>query len=188
MRKLLFDRNSIVLQPLLDLIILQKHRTLVLWTIDCSMRMLPLFEEKYPLDVRPRNAVEAAKDWAFGKIKMPEAKAAALAAHDAATAVKDDYSAAAVARAMGHVVGTVHVETHAIGVIMYGLTAAVHRGGVEGSEELVKKECQWFYNRLQYWEKNIDTIKGPWASFLLRDHEENKELLLRKKISKIRHD
>ncbi len=187
MRKLLFDRNSSVLQPLLDLIILQKHRTLVLWTIDCSARILPIFEEKYSLDFRPRNAVKAAKDWASGKIKMPEAKAAALAAHIAATDVKDDFAAAAAARAMGHVVGTVHVETHAIGVIMYGLTAMVHRGNFDIFDELVKKECQWFYKRLQYWKKNIDTIKRPWAAFLLRENVENKELLLRKKAAQIKH-
>ena len=127
MRKLLVTRESACLQPIRELIEKQKHRTLVMWSIDCAEHILPIFEEKHPHDKRPREAVEAAKAWAHGKIKMPLAKKAAHAAHNAATdVVEADPAACAAARAMGHVVGAVHVETHAIGVVMYGITAFVY--------------------------------------------------------------
>jgi hypothetical protein len=35
------------------------HRSLVLWATDCAEHVLPSFEEKYPRDHRPRNAIEA---------------------------------------------------------------------------------------------------------------------------------
>ena len=80
MKKLLVTKKSTCLQPLAELIERQKHKTLVLWSIECAERVLPIFEEKYPHDKRPRKAIEAAKAWARGEIKMPEAKRAAHAA------------------------------------------------------------------------------------------------------------
>jgi hypothetical protein len=51
------------------------HRSLVLWANDCAEHVLPYFEEKYPNDNRPRNAVEAGRAWARGEIAMSEARA-----------------------------------------------------------------------------------------------------------------
>ena len=62
------------------------HRSLVLWATDCAERALPYFEETYPKDNRPRNAVEAGRAWVRGEIATSEARAAAFAAHAAARA------------------------------------------------------------------------------------------------------
>jgi len=113
---------------------------------------------------------------------FPVAKKAAHATHNAATAVADDPAACAAARAMGHVVGTVHVETHAIGLVMYGITAFVYAADPQNADDVIAKECKWFYDRLLYWEANIDLVDTPWAAFLLRDDVPNKEKLLRKKL------
>ena len=59
---------------------------MVLWATDCAEHVLPHFEEKYPRDDRPRNAVEAGRAWVRGEIATSEARAAALATHAAATA------------------------------------------------------------------------------------------------------
>ena len=168
MKKLLVTKNSTCLQPLAELIQKQSHKTLVLWSIECAEHVLPIFEEKYPLDVRPRKAVEAAKTWAHGEIKMPEAKRAAHSAHSAATEVVEDNAAAcAAARAAGHVVGIVHVATHAMGFIMYAVTAFIYAADAANDpDDVTAKECQWLYLRLQYWESNIGKVNDPWASFL----------------------
>lgn len=182
MKKLLVTRESACLQPIRELIEKQKHRTLVLWCIECAERVLRIFEEKYPQDKRPREAVEAAKAWARGEIKMHVAKKAAHAAHNAATAVAEENPAAcAAARAMGHVVGTVHVETHAMGLVMYGITAFVYAAEQKDADDVIAKECNWLYDRLLYWEANIDKVDTKWASFLLKDDVPNKEALLRQK-------
>ncbi|PIU21641.1 MAG: hypothetical protein COT15_01205 [Candidatus Diapherotrites archaeon CG08_land_8_20_14_0_20_34_12] len=182
MKKLLVTRESACLQPLRELIEKQKHRTLVLWTIECANSILPIFEEKYPQDKRPREAIEAAKAWANGKIKMPIAKKAAHATHNAATAVaEEDPAACAAARAIGHVVGIIHVETHALGFVIYAITAFVYAARKKDADDVIAKKCKWLYDSLLYWEANIDKEKRIWASFLLNDNVPNKEKLARQK-------
>lgn len=183
MNKILFTRKSSELQKIRNLIENQNHRCLVLWVIDCAPRILSIFEEKYANDLRPRKALQASIDWSKGEIKMPQARRAALDSHQAAKQVKDDLAACAAAHAMGHVLGTVHVETHAIGLVMYGLTAFVHHSKPELRSEVIEKETEWFYNRLKYWEIHTDDLERKWASFLLRNDVPNKEKLLREKES-----
>jgi hypothetical protein len=170
MKKLLVNRESACLQPLSDLIEKQKHRTLVLWSIECAGRVLPIFEEKHPQDERPRKALEAAKAWARGEIKMPAAKRAAHASHNAATEVMENAAACAAARAIGHVVGTVHVKTHAMGFVIYAVTAFIHASDdPNNADDVIAKECRWLYRHLQFWESDIDKINVPWATFLSRN-------------------
>ena len=117
-RRLLVAKDSECLAPLHDLIKGQKRRTLVLWALECGSDSLALFESLHPDDSRPRQAWSAAQEWAAGRIKMPIAKRAADEAHRAANDMGDDHVARAAARAIGHVVGTVHTPGHAIGVAM----------------------------------------------------------------------
>ncbi|NLG26264.1 MAG: hypothetical protein GX558_12970 [Clostridiales bacterium] len=181
MRKLLFSRESERIQPLRELVEKQKHRTLVAWALDCAPRVLAISESRYPQELRPRQALETAAAWAQGKVKMPVAKRAIHAAHEAATMMEGDAAAQAAARAVGHAAATVHVETHALGLVFYGLTAFVYAAPPQASEEIVAKELQWFIERLAYWEAHIDQIDTPWAAFLMKDNVPNKELLLRQK-------
>ena len=183
MRKLLFSRESDCIQPFRKLIEQQKHRTLVAWALDCAPRILKIFEKEYPDEKRPRQALETAAAWARGEVKMPVAKKAIHASHDAATEVEGNYAAQAAARAVGHAAATVHVETHALGIIFYGLTAFIYAANSNEADKIVEKELKWFYDRLVYWEANIDKIDTTWAPFLMRDDVPNKELLLRQKHS-----
>lgn len=181
MRKILFNRESDCLQPLLALIEKQKHRTLVLWALEYAAELTEKFEQKYPDESRPRKAVDICKAWSQGDLKMPIAKKAIHAAHNTATEISDDIIYCSIVRAIGQAVATVHVETHAIGGVFYALTALVYENNQEDSQEVITKECARLYERLLYWEKNIDTINMPWADFLLRDDVPNKEKLLREK-------
>jgi len=177
MKKILFNRQSACIQPLRALIEEQKHRTLAMWAVDCALPLLALFEQKYPAEKRPRQALEAGEKWMRGEIKMPEAKRAILAAHKAASEV-DDLVACAAARAMGHAAATVHVETHALGLVFYGLTAMVYAADPADADDVVATACQGYYDRLSYWQVHIDQAGQNWAPFLLPDSP-NKEKLLR---------
>lgn len=182
MRKILFSRESAAVQPLRALIENQKHRTLVMWALDCAPRVLAIFESQYPHENRPRQALETAKAWAMGDVKMPVAKKAIHAAHNAATEAEAFPAAQAAARAVGHAAATVHVETHALGLVFYGLTAFVYAEGMAHYDAVVKRECDLFYERLLYWQDHIDELDHtPWAGFLLKDDSPNKEKLLRLK-------
>jgi hypothetical protein len=50
-------------EALLELVRKTDHKTLVVWAIDCVERVMPYFEEKYPEDPHPRNAIEALQAW-----------------------------------------------------------------------------------------------------------------------------
>lgn len=180
---MIVTRESPELQPLRLLIEEQKHRTLVMWALDCARGILPIFESRYPKDKRPREAIRAARLWARGDINMAIAKKAAHACHDAATEVIDDCSAAGTAaRAMGHVVESVYVKTHAIEVACHVITAYVNDLPEEDQEKVIEKIVNCMYERLKYWEKHIekvDKMNPRWASFLLRDDISNKKKLLK---------
>lgn len=178
--KILFSRDSKCLQELIKLIQLQNHRTLVMWALDCAKPPLEQFEAKYPNERRPRTCLELCEAWARGKIKMPMAKQAILDSHTAAKEINDsEYGA--LCHAVGHAGATVHVETHALGLPMYELTAIVLKYGKDNFAKPVSVKLDYYYNRLLYWQENTDKPKLDWALFLLDDTNPNKERLLSEK-------
>ena len=178
--QLLFSRDSEYLQDLIRLIELQKHRTLVMWAFDCAQVPLSLLEAKYPNELRPRKALELCEAWARGIIKMPEAKRAILDCHAVAKEI-DEKEYIAIVHAIGHACATVHVETHALGLVFYELTAIVLKEGLEKCDLAVSEKISYYYDRLLYWQGNIDALNVSWAKFLLDDARPNKEKLLNEK-------
>ncbi|WP_243454370.1 putative immunity protein [Desulfosporosinus fructosivorans] len=178
--KILFSRDSQCLQDLIKLIQLQNHRTLVMWALDCAKLPLEQFEAKYPDELCPRTCLELCEAWARGKIKMPMAKRAILDSHAVAKRI-DDSEYGAFCHAIGHAEATVHVETHALGLPFYELTAIVLKYGKEKFSKPVSEKINYYYNRLLYWQENTDKLGLVWADFLLNDATPNKERLLSEK-------
>lgn len=178
--KVLFSRDSRCLQDLIKLIQLQNHRTLVMWALDCAKMPLEQFEAKYPDERRPRICLEICEDWARGKIKMPIARRAILDSHAVAKEI-DDREYGALCQAIGHAGATVHVETHALGLPFYELTAIVLKYGKDGFQKPVSEKIRYYISRLLYWQENTDKLRLDWAAFLLDDTRPNKERLLSEK-------
>ena len=111
------------------------HRSLGFWATDCAEHVLPYFEEKYPEDNRPRNAVEAGRAWVRGEIKVGEARAAAVAAR-------------AAARATGHAAGTAHMAAHAPHAAAYAVKAATYAAVPLAAAAATAKERDWQYRHL----------------------------------------
>lgn len=172
--KILFSRDSECLQELKMLIEQQEHRTLVVWALDCAKIPLAQFEEKYPQELRPRRALDLCEKWSRGKIKMPVAKRAILDAHAVAKEM-DDKVCGALCHAIGHAGATVHVETHALGLVFYELTALVLQFGKDEYQKPVSAKINDYCERLIYWQENIDRLDLEWASFLMDDNKPNKE-------------
>ena len=102
----------------------QDQRLMATWAADCAERVLPFFENEHPDDERPRKAIDACRTWVrTGVFKMADIRGAALAAHAAARAAKEDNAACFAARAAGHAVATAHVPQHAFGAAYYALKA-----------------------------------------------------------------
>ena len=99
------------------------QRALALWAADCAEQVLPYFENRYPIDSRPRKAIEAARKWTKGKITVGEARRAALSAHAAARDASQP-AAIAAARSAGHAAATAHVVDHVYAAAGYAIKSA----------------------------------------------------------------
>lgn len=125
------------------------QKTLAVWAIDCAERILPYFEQKYPDDKRPRQAIETLQKWIdTGVFKMAVIRKASLDSHTAARDVGEDSPARSAARAAGQAVATAHVPTHAIGAAIYGLQAIYRATDSNDADEAIAKERDWQYQHL----------------------------------------
>ena len=181
----MFNRESEIIQPLRALVETSTHRALVLWALECTRRFLKIYEERVPGDDRPSCAYERAVAWAAGAIKIGEGRQAILSAHRAAREAEADPIAWAAARAVGQGLSTIHVETHALGMVFYGLTCLIHLDQTGDPAAVADKEIAWFYEALEKINDAPEDPNRPWAAFLLKDRP-NKERLLREKTERRR--
>lgn len=173
-----FSRSSICLQPLIDLICKQNHRTMVLWAFDCVEIPHKQLKNKYPNETRWRQAIVTSDKWSKGEVKMRIAQRAILDAHAVAKDL-DDPIDQALCHAIGQATATTHVETHALGLPFYELTAIVLENPNDYEQKVLAK-IQYYIDRLNHWSKEEKQIKRSWAPFLLNE-KENRELALKEK-------
>src|SRR4051794_36828798 len=98
------------------------HRLLALWAADCAEQVLHHFERVARDDHRPRAAIEAARAWVRGEMRMMDAKHAAGAANAAARDASGAAKLAALAAGQAAVVP--HVAAHDLGAAAYAIRAA----------------------------------------------------------------
>lgn len=121
----------------------EDQRFLATWAADCAERVLPLFENFYPKDDRPRKAIEVCRAWVrTGVFKMVEIRGASLRAHAAAREAKENEAACFAARAAGQAVATGHVPQHAFGSAYYALKALAAADPVHAGSN-VAGEWNW---------------------------------------------
>jgi hypothetical protein len=133
-------------EEMVELVSKTDHKTLALWAIDCAERVMPYFEEKYPQDHRPRQAIETLTTWIdTGIFKMAVIRKASLDSHAAARDVGEDSPARSAGRAAGQAVATAHVPRHAYGSAIYA-QQAIYRA--TNSMDAVERERTWQYQHL----------------------------------------
>lgn len=127
LRKMLYNKEDPCIQSLLRLVKTQSKSTLAHWSVDyAEQALLPLWHQYYPDDPRPKNALNAAREWLSGTIRLPQAKAAILACHSAAREAEETPAAQAAARAIGQCASTVHSARHCMGLAFYGALAIAY--------------------------------------------------------------
>jgi len=162
--KILFSKNSECLKELVELMNSSSHKELVLWAFDCCETTLDIFEEKYQQEKRPRICRDTTIEWSKGKIKMPIAKKAILDCHRVSKEI-DDSEYGAMCHAIGHACATVHVQTHAIGLVIYELTSLVIRYGEHSYHKPVTEKIEYYINKLLFWKDDHNSNFREWASF-----------------------
>jgi len=132
-------------ESMVELVRKTDHKTLAIWAIDCAERVMPYFEEKYPQDHRPRQALETLQTWIDTGVFQMAIRKASLDAHAAAREVGEDSPARSAARAAGQAVATAHVPRHAYGPAIYA-QQAIYRA--TNSMDAVESERNWQYQHL----------------------------------------
>ena len=126
------------------------HRLLALWAAACAEHVLHLFESVQPSDPRPRQAIELARAWARGEIKMSQARDSA--GHAQAAARELSGAARHAAYAAGQAAAVAHVAAHELGAAAYAIKAAraaAPEGAPYGeSERTGRLECRWQRDQL----------------------------------------
>ncbi|MDP3520115.1 MAG: hypothetical protein Q8S02_05780 [Hydrogenophaga sp.] len=145
--------------PLEELVRDTNKKTLAIWATDCAERVLPYFEENYPDDPRPRDALTALRAWIVtGVFRMADIRGASLASHAAARQVGKDTPARSAARAAGQSVATAHVPAHSLGAAIYAQQAVWRAADHREAESAVAGERDWQYRHLlELQEKKSDT-------------------------------
>lgn len=156
-RKMLYTKDSVVLQELIELMEKQNHRTLVLWALDCA--------QSSSNNKQMQKCIDLCTSWSKGEIKVPVAKKAILELHQFAKTQSP--SKEALCRAIAHAGASVHVQTHAVGLIIYELTSLTLEN-IEDYEEIINDKISFYKGKLIYWKDKEPTLQRPWAKFLLR--------------------
>jgi hypothetical protein len=122
------------------------HQLLALWGASCAEHVLDFFELAQPEDLRPRQAIEHARAWVRGEVKMTQAR---TAAGHAMAAARDLHGAARhAAYAAGQAGAIAHVAAHELGAAAYAIKAA-RAGAPEGKGEGARRlECRWQRHQL----------------------------------------
>ena len=162
---ILFGSESLLLAELRELVASANRKALILWALELAEETVRELESRYPGDCRPREAVEAARAWAAGEIKMPLAKRAILDCHAMSKELADP---ADIARchAVGQACSVVHTGSHAMGYPIYELTALVRELGLENCREAVEARVRDYEQRLRLWTEQEQTDCRDWADFL----------------------
>src|ERR671927_234339 len=117
------------------------HHLLALWAASCAEHVLDLFESARPEDSRPRQAIEHARAWARGEIKMSQARAAGGHAMAAARDLRGAPRHAAYAAGQAAVVA--HVAAHELGAAAYAIKAVLAAAPDGESDAAGRRECRW---------------------------------------------
>jgi hypothetical protein len=117
------------------------HHLLAIWAAACAEHVLHHFERERPKDGRPRRAIELARAWARGEVRMTEARTAAGHANAAA---RDLVGAARhAAYAAGQAAAVAHVAAHELGAAAYAIRAARAAATQVDGDEAGRAECRW---------------------------------------------
>jgi thymidine phosphorylase len=122
------------------------HHLLALWAATCAEHVLGLFESARPGDLRPRQAIEAARAWVRGELPMMAARAAGGHAMGAARDLRGPARHAAYAA--GQAGAVAHVAAHDLGAAAYAIKAARAAAGDGAAEVAGRAECRWQRDQL----------------------------------------
>jgi len=143
--------------------------------VQFAEKALLICESEYPKDMRPREAIKAAKAWLSnpGKETADAARSAAHAAYAAADAADTDTDAAAAANA-AHAANAVAHATHAVANAAYYAARALNADKESLTHEVILESLEWI---LEYKIENGQSFAEPELIFDLLNEEQKQSFL-----------
>lgn len=166
--QILFNRNSLSLQPLINILNEQTHQILVLWVFERVNEIVFQLDDNIKNDERITDGIKAVHEWAKGHIKMPSAKKAILDIHAIAKEINHPAMKAKI-HAIGQGLSTVHVKAHSLGLVIYELTSIVLVNGIDAFESDVSQKISHYIETLKRAKKELSHNNREWASFLQKE-------------------
>jgi immunity protein 5 of polymorphic toxin system len=117
------------------------HRLLALWAAACAEHVLDLFESVQPDDARPRQAIEHARAWVRGEVRMMQARSAGGHAMGAARDLRG--AARFAAYSAGQAGAVAHVAAHELGAAAYAIKAVRAAAPSGEGDAAGRRECRW---------------------------------------------
>ncbi|HEY0259446.1 MAG TPA: hypothetical protein VGC18_06290 [Lacisediminihabitans sp.] len=122
------------------------YQLLTLWAATCAEHVLALFENVCPSDLRPRLAIDAARAWVRGDMKMMQARAAG--GHSMGAARPLSGAARFAAYAAGQAACVPHVAEHDLGAAAYAIKAVQSATTSEKARLAGIRERDWQRDQL----------------------------------------
>jgi hypothetical protein len=118
------------------------RRLLAVWAADCAERTLSLFEDRAPMDARPRDAIDGLRAFSRGDMRIGNVRTLSARAHAAARQTGHP-AAVAAARAAGQAAGVAHMAAHARGAAAYAAMAAALAAPSDPTAGVNEVRWQW---------------------------------------------
>lgn len=135
--QILFQRDSLLLQPLARQLLRTPKEKVVAWALACAEETAADFAQRHPQERLLHDTIDAARSWIRGEIRLPAVRSMILACHALAKTMSDP-SDADRCHAVAQACSTIHTDKHALGLPMYELTAIVRDTGLSGCPEAVE--------------------------------------------------
>lgn len=150
LRKMLGSAEDPVIIEMMRVIETQSENTLADWSARYARdHFLPVYEEAFPGDLRPRLALEAADGWRNKTLKPAEAKKIIREAGNAAREADGCPSAQAAARAVSVAASVLSTPTGALGMAFYGVAAVVyHNAGLCETAEIYNRMAEKEFTKM----------------------------------------
>lgn len=146
-RKMLGDFDAPYIRSLMELIETQSRPTIASWCVDYARaRLLPLWERDFPADTRPADALQAARAYLNGVVKLAKVKERIAGCRSAAREAEGFPIAQGAARTIDASASAAHNPASSLSLALYGaLTLAYDQAGMkapwETLEAVAAAEC-----------------------------------------------
>lgn len=155
--------NELIVE--LDSILSAKSRkAIVLWSLSMANDVRNKLSHHAFVDSRPKNAIEIATDWAFGRDTMQNARKAIIDCH---SMCKEDFSEQdnLYLHAIGQACSTVHTPKHVLGLPVYELTALAKLYGECNCKDAILGRKEFYITKMVFCESQVDRY-ATWANFM----------------------